>query len=80
MRCRHLGAARLVHALAKTLEEGIAEGASQALLLSLQLHDWNTAAVARDLGVTRKTVYARMKRWRVPTRKRTVPATGSNAS
>src|SRR5262245_60846091 len=53
---------------------------------SLELHQWNVSAAARELGVTRGTVYQRMKAWgitrqkvpkslagRVPTRALTSP-------
>jgi transcriptional regulator with GAF, ATPase, and Fis domain len=53
----------------------------QKLLVTLERNEWNIARVARLLGVTRKTVYARMQRFgilreRVPkiaTRRGTAP-------
>ena len=35
----------------------------------LELHEWNIARVARELGVTRTTVYARMRRLDIPREK-----------
>ena len=40
---------------------------------------WDTSAVAQELGCTRKTVYARMKRLCVPTRRNATQAEGVNA-
>ena len=39
------------------------------LLQRLELHEWNIARVARELGVTRTTVYARMRRLDIPREK-----------
>lgn len=39
------------------------------LVLALQEHEWNIARVARLLGVTRRTIYLRLKRWSIPRRK-----------
>jgi DNA-binding NtrC family response regulator len=50
----------------------------QALLESLMRNAWQTVAVARELGVSRKTVYARMKRVGLPTRHSSNAVTGAN--
>ena len=39
------------------------------LLQRLELHEWNIARVAREVGVTRTTVYARMRRLDIPREK-----------
>jgi DNA-binding NtrC family response regulator len=39
------------------------------LLQRLELHEWNIARVAREVGVTRTTVYARMRRLNIPREK-----------
>ena len=39
------------------------------LFQRLELHEWNIARVARELGVTRTTVYARMRRLDIPREK-----------
>ena len=76
---RHLTAGRPANTLATTIDEASADGESQALIRALLLHDWDTSAVARDLGVTRKTIYARMKRLHVPTRRTAMPAIAIDA-
>jgi transcriptional regulator of acetoin/glycerol metabolism len=38
---------------------------AQLLLQYLRAARWNITAVAHQLGVTRMTVYRRMKRWRI---------------
>ena len=40
--------------------------ARNLLVECLQRHDWNTITAAEELGVTRKTVYMRMRRLEVP--------------
>jgi hypothetical protein len=41
----------------------------QKLLLLLERHEWNIARVARLLGMARRTVYARLERYRIPRRR-----------
>jgi hypothetical protein len=40
--------------------------ARDQLLVLLELHEWNISRVARELGVTRPTVYARLGRYGLP--------------
>jgi len=48
----------------------------QKLLLLLERHEWNIARVARLLGTTRRTVYARLERYRIARRRvRKAPTT-----
>ena len=42
----------------------------QKLLLLLERHGWNIARVARLMGVTRRTVYLRLRRYGVPRQRR----------
>lgn len=42
-----------------------ATGSREELLLQLKQHDWNISRVARTLGVTRRTVYLRLARFKV---------------
>lgn len=49
------------------------EMAREQLLLMLRQHEWNIALVARRLGVTRRTVYLRLKRYGIARKK--VPKT-----
>ena len=42
------------------------EAARENLILLLERHEWNVSRVSRVLGVTRMTVYNRMRRLRVP--------------
>jgi transcriptional regulator of acetoin/glycerol metabolism len=39
------------------------------MLLLLDRHEWNIARVARELGVTRRTIYLRLARWGIERRK-----------
>ena len=43
------------------------------LLAALERHEWNIARVARLMGVTRRTVYLRLKRYKIDRRR--VPKT-----
>jgi DNA-binding NtrC family response regulator len=42
----------------------------QKLLLLLDRHDWNIARVARLMGITRRTVYLRLRRYGIPRERR----------
>lgn len=44
-------------------EQPLATGVQVALLQALRQAQWNVSAVARDLEVSRMTLYRRMKRW-----------------
>lgn len=50
----------------------------QLMVDALMRHGWDAQAVAQELGVTRKTVYARMKRLRLPTRRQRVANDGKS--
>lgn len=76
---RHVGVGLSPSALSTTIVQAFDADETQALVRTLMLHNWDTSAVARELGVTRKTVYARMKRLRVPTRRNTTPANGEDS-
>jgi DNA-binding NtrC family response regulator len=57
------------------------EFARRRLLAALERHEWNIARVARLIGVTRRTVYLRLKRYkidrqRVPKTLKTCPHPG----
>lgn len=75
---RPVGVGQRSSARVATLDDATVDGETQSLVRTL-LHHWDTSAVAREFGVTRKTIYARMKRMRVPTRRRPTPADGANA-
>lgn len=49
----------------KTLEEIEKE----VLVERLKVFDWNKAKVAKSLGITIKTVYNKMSRWKIPYKK-----------
>ena len=51
---------RITHSPAITAPEN--EAADSQLLIQLQQHQWNISAVARELGVSRPTVYRQMQR------------------
>lgn len=51
----------------------------QLLVDALMRHSWDAQAVAQELGVTRKTIYARMKRLRLPTRRQRIADDGMSA-
>lgn len=46
-----------------------ARGSREELLLALCSHEWNIARAARILGVTRRTIYLRLARFKVPREK-----------
>ena len=50
-----------------------ADAEREQLWLTLQQNEWNIARVARLLGVTRRTVYLRLKRYGIERKK--VPKT-----
>ena len=50
-----------------------AEIERQRLLSALERHEWNIARVARLIGVTRRTIYLRLKRYKIDRRR--VPKT-----
>jgi Bacterial regulatory protein, Fis family len=56
-------------------EEAIADGEIERfrLVAALERHEWNIARVARLIGVTRRTVYLRLKRYKIDRRR--VPKT-----
>jgi len=58
---------RLTDSGASAPELGAAAATEREKLLSL-LHrnEWNIARVARLCGVTRRTIYLRLERWRIP--------------
>lgn len=39
----------------------------ERLLMQLERHRWNITLTARDLGISRNTLYRRMKRCEIPT-------------
>ena len=43
------------------------------LVAALERHEWNIARVARLIGVTRRTIYLRLKRYKIDRRR--VPKT-----
>jgi transcriptional regulator of acetoin/glycerol metabolism len=45
----------------------------ERLLLSLNRYEWNLSRVARDIGVTRRTIYLRLKKYGIERRR--VPKT-----
>ena len=75
---RHLSGELPRNDLATVIGEALVNVDTTALVRTLLLHNWDTSAVARALGVTRKTVYARMKRMRIPTRRFVLPSAGFN--
>jgi len=40
----------------------------EAMILALDRHEWNISRVARDLGVTRRTIYVRLQKHRIERR------------
>ena len=56
--------------LSTTTPEDVAR---DQLFTLLEQHEWNIAKVARVLGVTRPTIYARMERYGLPRRRVTLP-------
>ncbi len=73
---RHLGGGKPWCALTAIDDDTFGNCEVQALVRTLLQHNWDTSAVAREFGVTRKTIYARMKRLGVPTRRSAMPAAG----
>jgi hypothetical protein len=70
-----LKAARVRPARHHALEENVvgSEAERQRLVAALEHHEWNIARVARLIGVTRRTVYSRLKRYSIDRRR--VPKT-----
>jgi len=58
---------------ADLLGVGIERSKREITLASLRQHEWNISRVARELGLTRRTIYLRLTRWGI-TRER-VPKT-----
>jgi len=56
-------------------EEAMADGEIERrrLVAALERHEWNIARVARLIGVTRRTIYLRLKRYKIDRRR--VPKT-----
>jgi hypothetical protein len=67
---RQPGGLRSIDLLART---SAAELQRHQLVATLDGNEWNISRVARILGVTRRTVYMRMRKFRVPRRR--VPKT-----
>ena len=44
---------------------GIEESKREITLATLKQHEWNISRVARELGLTRRTIYLRLSRWGV---------------
>jgi transcriptional regulator with GAF, ATPase, and Fis domain len=76
---RHVSVGQSLSSLPTNIDQAFGDGEMQELVRMLMLHNWDTVAVARELGCTRKTVYARMKRLRVPTRRKTILADAGGA-
>ena len=58
---------------ADLLGVGVERSKREITLASLRQHEWNISRVARELGLTRRTIYLRLTRWGI-TRER-VPKT-----
>lgn len=56
----------------------IREAEAKSLCMLMEAHGWNLSRVARELGVTRMTIYNRLRRWGL-TRKRVSKARGPRA-
>jgi hypothetical protein len=50
---------------ADVLGVGIERSKREITLASLRQHEWNISRVARELGLTRRTIYLRLTRWGV---------------
>jgi transcriptional regulator with GAF, ATPase, and Fis domain len=61
------------HAEYQAATEAGGEIERQRLIAALDRHEWNIARVARLVGVTRRTIYLRLKRYRIDRRR--VPKT-----
>lgn len=66
---------------ADLLGVGVERSKREITLASLRQHEWNISRVARELGLTRRTIYLRLTRWgivreRVPKTSRRLVAEG----
>ena len=59
---------------ADLLGVGVERSKREITLASLRQHEWNISRVARELGLTRRTIYLRLTRWGV--NRERVPKTG----
>jgi transcriptional regulator of acetoin/glycerol metabolism len=50
---------------ADLLGVGVERSKREITLASLRQHEWNISRVARELGLTRRTIYLRLTRWGV---------------